>query len=340
MKVDARRVADVLRSPGAHRAMLIFGPDEELVRERFLAATRSLLGGDTDDPFRLIDLSPRDLKADDPHALAHELAMLPMTGGQRIVRVREAPDRIAPLVKAALSPPRAGFLLLAGGELGAGTGLRKLLEAAPEAAVIACYPPDAAAIASMAEKRFREEAITADRDALELLGERLEGETGLARQAIEMMALYAGPKGRVEVETVLALLGDQGAVALDEGILHAFAGEAEDAEARLTRALADGAGAIALLRSGLRWLQRLQAMRGAMDQGASAGEAVKGARPPVFWKLTGQAERALRRLDGPRIERWSLRLLQAERACKRTGAKDTLLAFDALLPVSARHRGG
>lgn len=338
MKIDPRRVPDVLRKPDAYRAALLYGPDEGLARERFLAIGKALLGGQSDDPFRVLDIQMRELKAEDSMALANELATLAMTGGQRVVRIRDATDRIAPLVKRALATRAPGFLLLQAGDLANGKGLRAAMEPAEGAAVIPCYPPDAQAVSAMAQARFAQEGIACDPDALAALGERLEGETGMARQSIETLALYAGPQGRLDADAVLALLGDHGAVALDEAILAALVGDRAAADHGLSRALADGMGAVGVLRIALRWMQRLQAMRIDIDRGVAPAEVVRAARPPVFWKLTAAVQSALRAADLPAIERGMLRLLEAERACKRTGAPDHLLVARALLGLAAPSR--
>ena len=89
MKIDTRAIAGFLKRPDpAARAVLLFGPDAGLVKERAEGLARTVLE-DLSDPFRVADLTG-DLLASDPARLADEAAAMAMTGGRRVVRVRDA----------------------------------------------------------------------------------------------------------------------------------------------------------------------------------------------------------------------------------------------------------
>ena len=143
-KLDARRIAGFLADPGAVKVVLVFGEDGGLVRERGDALTRAVAG---DDPFRLVEI-PREAAAKDATLLAAEAATPALTGGRRLVRVRDATDGLANAAKAVLAGNGPGIVLLEGGSLDGRKGLRAALEkAGPEAAVIACYAETGAALA-------------------------------------------------------------------------------------------------------------------------------------------------------------------------------------------------
>ena len=96
MKLAAARVAAFLRRPDPEiRAVLFYGPDAGLVRERADAVARTVCP-DLRDPFRVAELTGAALAAD-PARLADEAAQISLMGGSRVVRVREAGDALAPL---------------------------------------------------------------------------------------------------------------------------------------------------------------------------------------------------------------------------------------------------
>ena len=96
MKLAAARVAAFLRRPDPEiRAVLFYGPDAGLVRERADAVARTVCP-DLRDPFRVAELTAAALAAD-PARLADEAAQISLMGGRRVVRVREAGDALAPL---------------------------------------------------------------------------------------------------------------------------------------------------------------------------------------------------------------------------------------------------
>src|SRR5580698_6092981 len=80
MKLDARDFAGLLRDSSGLRALLLYGPDSGLVRERAEGLAKSVLGS-LDDPFRFAELMRPD-----GSTLEGEAAALSFTGGRRVVR--------------------------------------------------------------------------------------------------------------------------------------------------------------------------------------------------------------------------------------------------------------
>ena len=76
----------------AIRALLVYGPDQGLVRERATDLARAIVP-DLRDPFRVAELSGASLAAD-PALLADEAQALSLTGGRRVLRVKEAGDAV------------------------------------------------------------------------------------------------------------------------------------------------------------------------------------------------------------------------------------------------------
>ena len=94
-KIDARRIAGFLAEPPATaRVVLIYGDDLGLVRERADQLMRAMVG---DDPFGLVDV-PREAASRDVSLLGGEAAQSALTGGRRLVRVRDATDGLAAAV--------------------------------------------------------------------------------------------------------------------------------------------------------------------------------------------------------------------------------------------------
>ena len=117
MRLAPSRIAAFLQRPDPEiRAVLLYGPDEGLVRERAAAIARSVCA-DLKDPFRVADLTAAVLAAD-PARLADEAAQLSLTGGRRVVRVRGAGDGLAKLFAEFLGgTPGEAFVAVEAGEL-------------------------------------------------------------------------------------------------------------------------------------------------------------------------------------------------------------------------------
>src|SRR5580692_9417844 len=159
MKVDARRVDAFLRSPGDCRVVLLYGDDAGLVRERAETLVVAV-AGTRDDPFRVTEAD-----RDDIARLADEASSLPLTGGRRVVRLRDVTDAAATAaVQTLLRSPAPALVVIEGTGLPARSRLRTLLEAAPDGAAIGCYPDDARALGDAIRGMFTAAGVQVDRE--------------------------------------------------------------------------------------------------------------------------------------------------------------------------------
>src|ERR1700743_715735 len=136
MKIQSHRADGFIAKPDSSvRAVLIYGPDAGLVRERLNALTRNITGS-TDDPFRVSEFSADSLK-DDPARLRDEAASLALTGGRRVVGLREAGDGNAGLFADWLEDAMGdAMVIVTAGDLGARSKLRTAFEEADAAAAL------------------------------------------------------------------------------------------------------------------------------------------------------------------------------------------------------------
>ena len=333
MKLDARRVAGFLRDPGTCRVVLLYGDDTGLIRERAEALVRGVVGA-LDDPFRVVELAREQIGQ-----LADEACSLSLTGGRRVVRVREAGEGATEPVKSVLAGKGPALVVLEGAALAPRSRLRALVEAAADAAAIGCYPEEGRALDETIRAALTEAGVTADAEALHWLAGRLGADRAATRQELAKLALYAGPGGRIDLAAANACVGDFAGLSLDDALFAATAGDVPTTDRALELAMAEGAAPVGVLRTALGHMQRLHRARLAMDTGLSPAEAAKAARPPVFFRRVNAFARALTLWPVPALLAAMTALAEAERACKRTGAPDQTLCRHAVLTLARRAAG-
>ncbi|HTZ69108.1 MAG TPA: DNA polymerase III subunit delta, partial [Acetobacteraceae bacterium] len=275
-----------MRDPRPTRAVLLYGDDEGLIRERAQLLTIAV-AGTSDDPFRVAELD-RDAWPQ----LATEAASVPMTGGDRVVRLRDVTDAVTEHVRAALRAPAAGLIIMEAPGLGKGR-LRTLVENAPEAAAIACYPETGRNLQDTIRDLLSAQGVGVEPETLRWLADTLEGDRANVRMEALKLALLIGAGGRLDLQTARMCVGDHAGVSADDSLLAATRGDGIAADAGAELALAEGLNAIALLRMALGHLQRLHQARLRMDDGAAAAEAVRALRPPVFFKAVASTTASL-----------------------------------------------
>ena len=86
MKLDARQIEGFLRDPATAQVVLLLGDDVGLIRERARRLVVAVAGS-SDDPFRVVELDRETIGA-----IPEEMSSVPMTGGRRVVRVRDVTD--------------------------------------------------------------------------------------------------------------------------------------------------------------------------------------------------------------------------------------------------------
>ena len=334
MKLSPQRVGAFLRDPGACRVVLLYGEDAGMMRERASALVRSVAGA-VDDPFLVAELT-----RDEVGRLADEAASLPLTGGRRVVRLRDATDAATAAVTAILKGAAPALVVLEASALPPRSRLRSLVEAAPDAAAIACYPEEGRALEETIRSVLNETGVTVDRDALAWLSAQLGADRASTRQELEKLALYVGPGGRVDLDAALACVGDLAGLSLDDALFAATEGDVAMADRALELAIAEGATPVGVLRAALMHLQRLHRARLLADDGLPTAEATKSARPPVFFRRVGAFTQALGLWSSGGLMAAMAALAEAERACKRTGAPDVVLAQNAILALARRTAAG
>jgi len=342
VRLPPSRIAGFLQRPDPDiRAVLFYGPDEGLVRERAETVARAICP-DLKDPFRVADVTAAIL-AGDPARLADEAAQLSLTGGRRVVRVRGAGDALAKLFAGFLeSPSGEAFVVVEAGELPSRSALRRAFEAARIAAAIGCYPDTSRDLGVVIRETLAAHRVTASRDAGRFLVEHLGGDRLLTRSELEKLALYAGDGGRVELEDARASISDTAALELDDAVMAAAESDTARVERVLGRIFQQGESPVSVIRALLRHLHRLHGMTARLAAGANAEEVLHSARPPIFFKQEESFRHQLALWTEARLRPQLDRLAKGELAMKTTGLPAETICREAMLAVAraARERTG
>lgn len=330
MKLEARRVEGFLDAPGACRAVLLFGDDVGLIRERAGRLVRAVVGA-ADDPFRVTEL-----EKDGAARIPEEMASLSLMGGRRVVRVRDVGDAAVGAVQKALDGRGEALLILEAPGIAARSKLRTLLEKVQDGAAIGCYPLEGAALERAISDGLARADVGVEPEARTWLAAHLGSDLAVTQREIEKLALFMGPGTRVDVAAAEQCVGDLAGLSLEDALYAATAGEVAACDRALELAMAEGSAAVGVLRGMLLHLQKLQRARAAMSDGASAGEAAKGVRPPLFFRREGSFVRALGVWSDVALAAACGRVWDGERQCKRTGSPAETICRSVVLGIAQR----
>jgi len=341
MKIAAAAADRFVASPPPEVvAVLLYGPDSGLVQERAAKLVDGVLGGEND-PFRIAELSAIAVK-DDPARLADEASAMSLTGGRRVVRVRDATDSVGDIVAELLAGLASGdaLIVVEAGNLAPRSRLRKAFEDAAAAAAVACYADEGRTLAALIGDALGA-AISVTPDAMTYLCANLGGDRLLTRSELEKLRLYMGePGGRVTLADAVACVGDSAALTLDDLAMAVGIGNLALLPRLMDRARQEGAAPVTVLRAVSRHFQRLHLASALVAEGASADSAMKSLRPAVFFKQADIFRAQLARWVPARLDAALAAFTEAETACKTTGVPAETVCQQTMLRIAAMARGG
>jgi len=339
MKIAGGRVDRFLKSPDPGVvAVLIYGPNRGLVRERAETIAR-LVVDDLTDPFRVANLTPARLK-DDPACLTDEANGMSLSGGDRVVRLTEATDGLTKAIQDFLKGPEpSALVIIEAGELGPRSSLRRLFEGADNAAAIACYDDDARGLEGVVIDSLSRHGLTVAPDALAYLVENLGSDRLVSRNELEKLALYMGGKGSVDLEAVTASVGDSARASLNEVVYAAAGGNRRHLDQALSRAFSEGVQPIQLLRATARHVHRLHLAVGMTAGGKSPAQAFAALRPPVIFLFKDRFLAQMRQWPAGRLAKAMDLITEAELDCMTTGLPAEAVCGRALMRLAQAARG-
>lgn len=335
MKVQPRQTDSFLKAlPPGIRAVLVYGPDDGLMRERAKDAGRAAVA-DLNDPFN-VSVLRADAVVEDGARLADEANALSMMGGRRLVRIEDGRDGITPAVKDYLANPNANTLVvIEAGELTPRSPLRILFEKSDNAAAIACYVEDERDIATLIRQSMQENGIAIAPDAVTMLASSITGDRMRARSEIEKLITYMGAEKQVTLEDVQACCGQAGAQSLDNLVYGAAGARPAEAFRAFHHLLEEGMPPIVILRSLQNHFRRLHFAKAQLEGGMNPDEAMKSLSPPVFFKQESQFRAQMNRWRLASLERALNRLALLESQCKQSAMPAETLCSQALLAISS-----
>ncbi len=304
------------------RAVLIYGPDAGQIDE-FCDKAAEKLNIEKDN---LFSLDADDLK-EKQDALFAEACSPSMFGGRKMVIISRAGDSDAKYIADLVTHSGlCATVVVAGGDLRAGGGLRSLFEGDDALAALACYTDDARSLATLIRNELSAaagiEQITPD--AMSYMTTHLGADRGITRGFLRKIALYVDDKKIVELEDVEKCLPDTGAADTDDFLYSLTAGHIAQTMKALDRLMYDGADANMLVRMlDMHFKKLLTAV-------------VDGQLPRLFWKVAEKFNTAMKIWPESEIAAVLMRLNELEKQLRTTGMPGEVLLRDFALKLSVR----
>lgn len=335
MKIQPKNIESFIKKPPAETAaVLVYGPDEGLVRERLNALAKTIVP-DIRDPFNVAEITAEKL-LEQPSLLIDEAKSISMLGGRRVILIRGASDKISSMIKETLAVLKSGdnFVLVEAGSLTPRSSLRLMFEDAGHGAAIPCYVDDERDISRVLSDAIKEKGYTISSEALSYMAANVVGDRAVARSEVEKLVIYMGGKKIIAVEDVMASVGASASLSLDDLAKHIATGQFAAADRILNHVLSEGIPAVTILRTLQNHYAKLHITKARLAKGESLDMALGKIRPPLFFKAKPSFESQVMNLSIDQIEQALSIIMSAEAKCKQTGSNPDILVSRAALSLS------
>ena len=151
-----------------------------------------LFSDNLDDVFSVTRLTG-DMLSGEVGLIADSAAAIPVFGDRRLVLVKGRGTELVEACKVALAKPLTDTIIIVeASETTTKHAIVKLFETSKTAASIGCYADNIGDIRALATSIFATDQVTASRDALDIIVERLGSDRASSRSEIAKLALMAG----------------------------------------------------------------------------------------------------------------------------------------------------
>lgn len=335
MKLAWKAIEPFVKKPDPKaRVILIYGPDNGLMRERSKIIGKTIIP-DLNDPFNAVTLTT-DILGEDPARLTDEANAMSMMGGARLIKIENGGDKLTALLKEYLTTPSdENLIIIEAGELGPRSSLRQLCEKAKNAAALPCYVEDERSVSGLIRDVLNEAGFRIEHEAQAMLAANIAGDRAKARNELEKLITYMGDTSKnITVKDVQASTGDIGVSSL-ETLIYATAGSnPKGALAAFNRLIKEGVAEIVILRSLQNHFKRLHYTNTLIQAGTPADQAVKSLQPPLFFKVESAFKAQVNKWKGPKLDMILQKLTELEAETKKTGTPVQTLCSQAILSIS------
>jgi len=338
MKLTFRQIDPFLKNPDPKmRAILVYGPDQGLVKERAEILGKKVVA-DLNDPFNAAHLTG-DIIEDDQARFFDEVNAQSLMGGMRLVRITAPGSKFAVALKDWLksNPNDETLVVIEGGDLRPRDALRKICEEADNATAIPCYIQDERDMGRFLRELLTEKNRAAANDAIAWLGIALKGDRGRARMEIEKLDLYKGNDTTpITIAEAQEACGDSGSQNIDDLLYAATGRNPQKAIATYNKLLAEDTELIIILRSLQNHVRRLHQVKAKMDdQSLPIEAAMKGLQPPIFFKVEDMFKSQVNKFPSTVLRKMLARLNEIEAETKRTGTPSQTLVAETILKLAS-----
>ena len=332
MIIKGYQLESILKSNNEFLGLLIYGPNEGLVRENISKISKYYTNTHE---YEEQYFEGNELDSD-PLALDSLLRTVSMFHEGKVVIVNSLKDKHAAKIESFLSnPPSQTILIIKSENLTRSSKIRKLFESDKAYYALACYDEDAKSLIQYINKFLIENDIKLNSDVKNYLMQSLSNDRMLNQHELEKISIFCNSSNiDIKLEDIKYLLNDTSSKNLNKLSENVMFGNASKSSIIISKLLSEGTSPISLIRSLLNYNIRMQATKIEMKKGNTFDNAIKNLKPPVFWKDKDNFQSHCLKWPLKIIEKNLSRLFDTEISCKLNSSLAKLNCSKLILSIA------
>ena len=325
-------IKDIFANKNKNLIFLVYGPNEGLVRNIIQTLSTTFKNNDSVDE---VLISAKNLD-EEPNKIMEEIQTFSMFNTKKIILVDTIKDKHSSIIDGLQNHEFENtILILKSDNLTKSSKLRKLFDASKSIFSIPCYEDDARSIMNLVQSFIQSSNLTLDREIKNYLVQFLSNDRSLNQNELEKIYLYQ--KNREEsltLEEVKLILNDSTSTSLNKVNESIMYGKTKTASKVIHKIFSEGTNSIAIIRSLINYMLRIQQTKIEIKKQKSFDEAIKILKPPLFWKDKDNFQNHCKAWPLNEIEKSLSILLNAEYKCKSESSLSPLICEKYVLNIA------
>ena len=293
--------------------ILIYGPNEGLVKEYFEKITRDYLNKDD---YEKINLSGKDID-NNPQVLDDTTRTVSMFFKNKLVIADSIKDKHFNIIEKTIKDaPQQVFLIILDGNLNKSSKIRKLFEDNKDCVSLACYEDDSISIIKNIDEFIKKIKLEVEPDIKSYLLQTLSNDRMVSKRELEKIELFYKNSTKVNFAEIKSLLNDSSSQNLNKMNENVMYGNTVKSSKIINKLLSEGSSPISILRSLGNYLKRIQLTKIEMKKGNNFDISIKTLKPPLFWKDKDSFQKHCMKWPLTGVETSLYKILEAEVLCK------------------------
>jgi len=332
MIVKENDIKSIFNSQHKNLIFLVYGPNEGMIRNIVKSLSSIFQNNESADE---IILTAKTID-EEPNKLMDEIQTFSMFSNKKIIKIDMIKDKHSKIIEDVQNIEFNDVLLiLKSDNLPKSSKLRKIFDSSKNIFSIPCYEDDTKSIMNLVQNFIKNSNLDIDREIKGYLVQLLSNDRSLNENELEKIYLYQkSKKTNITLEEVKVILNDSASTSLSRVNETVMYGKTKTASKIINKIFSEGINSVAIVRSLINYMLRIQQTKIEIKKQKSFDEAIKILKPPVFWKDKDNFRNHCNAWPLKDIEKNLYLLLNAEYKCKSENLLSPMICEKYVLNIA------